>query len=168
MLLPFRFSRMFRGDFSGLFRLRPHPRCMTTTPAIDDRARPVQALPETIRSLLRIEGLAIAAATAVLYARTGASWWLFAALWLAPDLSMLGYLARPCRAARVPHLHAAITLALAALVVQADSLIPYALIWANHIAVDRLLGYGLKFSTGFGWTHLGIKGKAHREAMQRI
>ena len=42
--------------------------------------------------LLRLEGLAVAAVSAVLYARTGASWWLFAALWLAPDLSMLGYL----------------------------------------------------------------------------
>ena len=26
-------------------------------------------------------------------------------------------------------------------------LLPYALIWVNHIGVDRLLGYGLKFRT---------------------
>src|SRR5437763_15362663 len=61
-------------------------------------AGPAQ-LPFSIRYLLRIEGLAVAVVSAVLYARTGASWWLFAALWLAPDLSMLGYLASPCRGA---------------------------------------------------------------------
>jgi hypothetical protein len=42
----------------------------------------------------------------------------------------------------------------------ARGLMPLALIWVNHIGVDRLLGYGLKFSNGFGWTHLGVKGKA--------
>jgi hypothetical protein len=38
-------------------------------------------------------------------------------------------------------------------------LLPVALIWANHIGVDRLLGYGLKYAEGFGWTHLGRQGK---------
>ena len=51
-----------------------------------------QRLRDRCSTLLRLEGLAVAAVTAVLYARTGASWWLFAALWLMPDLSMLGYL----------------------------------------------------------------------------
>jgi len=51
--------------------------------------------------LLRFEGLAMAAVSAALYARIGASWWLFAALFLAPDLSMLGYLAGACWGARV-------------------------------------------------------------------
>lgn len=55
----------------------------------------------SVRFLLRLEGLAVAALTAALYARMGASWWLFAALWFAPDLSMLGYVAGPCRGARV-------------------------------------------------------------------
>ena len=50
---------------------------------------------------LRLEGLALAAISAVLYARTGSSWWLFAALWLVPDLSMLGYLVSPCWGARL-------------------------------------------------------------------
>ena len=41
----------------------------------------------------------------------------------------------------------------------ARGLVPFGLIWVNHIGVDRLLGYGLKYSNGFGWTHLGIKEK---------
>ena len=119
------------------------------------------ALPLTVRYILRIEGLAVAAVSAVLYARTGASWWLFAALWLAPDLSMLGYLASPCRGARVYNAFHTYTvpliLGLLAWLLHALALVPFALIWVNHIGVDRLLGFGLKYSTGFCWTHLGHK-----------
>ena len=105
----------------------------------------------------------MAAVSAVLYARTGASWWLFAALWLLPDLSMLGYLAGPCWGARVYNaLHTYMApgvLALCALLLGARGALPVALIWANHIGVDRLLGYGLKYGDGFGYTHLGRVGK---------
>jgi CHASE2 domain-containing sensor protein len=122
--------------------------------------------PTSVLSILRLEGLAVAAISAILYARTGASWWLFAALWLAPDLSMLGYLGRPCRAARIynaAHTYfVPITLAVCALLLKAQALVPIALIWVNHIGVDRMLGYGLKYQTGFGWTHLGKLGKEAR------
>ena len=63
-----------------------------------DRAATVTG---SVLILLRLEGLAVAAVSAVLYARTGASWGLFAALWLVPDLSMLGYLAGSCWGARM-------------------------------------------------------------------
>jgi hypothetical protein len=35
-----------------------------------------------------------------------------------------------------------------------------AIIWLSHIGFDRALGYGLKYSAGFGFTHLGRIGKA--------
>jgi hypothetical protein len=111
----------------------------------------------------------VATVTAVAYARTGASWWLFAALWLAPDLSMLGYLGRPCRAARIYNIFHSYfvpgVLGLSAFLLHAHNLLPVALIWANHIGVDRLLGYGLKYGAGFGWTHLGRIGAAKRDAI---
>ncbi|MDR3754360.1 MAG: DUF4260 domain-containing protein [Terracidiphilus sp.] len=114
--------------------------------------------------LLRLEGLAAAIFSAVLYARTGASWWLFAALFLAPDLSMLGYLAGACWGARIYNaIHTYVvpaTLALCALLLHAQLALAIALIWANHIGVDRLLGYGLKYADGFGYTHLGRIGKS--------
>ena len=34
-----------------------------------------------------------------------------------------------------------------------------ALIWLAHIGIDRALGYGLKYSAGFGFTHLGRIGR---------
>ena len=127
------------------------------------------AVAAPVRSLLRLEGLALAAISAVLYARTGASWWLFAALWLIPDMSMIGYLAGPCWGARCYNaIHTTvtpITLALAALLLHTAGPLPFALIWLNHIGVDRLLGYGLKYPAGFGWTHLGSQGKQPGESI---
>ena len=120
------------------------------------------AVAAPLAALLRLEGLAVAALTAVLYARTGTSWWLFAALWLVPDLSMLGYLVDSCWGARTYNaIHSYVTpatLAVCALVLHQPALVPFALIWANHIGVDRLLGYGLKYPAGFKWTHLSGPG----------
>lgn len=121
------------------------------------------AVTGSVAILLRLEGLVVAVASAALYARTGASWWLFAALWLTPDLSMLAYLKRPCLGARyynVAHTYLLPgVLALLGWLLHANALLPVALIWVNHIGVDRLLGYGLKYSDGFGYTHLGVLGK---------
>ena len=117
------------------------------------------AVSGSVLTLLRLEGLAVAAVSAVLYAHTGAHWWLFAVLWLAPDLSMLGYLAGSCWGARCYNaVHTYVVpgaLALSAWLLHAPAVLPFALIWANHIGIDRLMGYGLKYSDGFGWTHLG-------------
>jgi hypothetical protein len=38
-------------------------------------------------------------------------------------------------------------------------LTPYALIWIAHIGLDRAVGYGLKYGSGFGHTHLGLMGR---------
>ena len=130
---------------------------MTTAKSLSPDCSPVVGPPA--RMLLRVEGLAAAALSAALYARTGASWWLFAALWLIPDLSMLGYLIGPGIGARIYNaIHSyttPATLALCGLLLHSPMLVPIALIWANHIGVDRLLGFGLKYPSGFGFTHLG-------------
>jgi hypothetical protein len=136
----------------------------TSSPCADAQASAAShAVAYPVLQYLRLEGLAVAAVTALLYARTGASWWLFAALWLVPDLSMLGYLAGSCWGARtynaVHSYVAPLTLALLALVLGQFVLLPFALIWVNHISIDRLMGYGLKYPAGFGWTHLGVLGK---------
>ena len=136
---------------------------MTTPP---DRVDPL-VLPAPITQLLRLEGLAVGVISALLYARTGVSWWLFAALWLAPDLSILGYYLGPCRGSRVYNAaHTYIvpaTLAVGGMLLHGSMLLAFALIWVNHIGVDRMMGYGLKFSNGFDWTHLGIRQRRFRK-----
>jgi hypothetical protein len=137
---------------------------MATASTSLDQSGAVPARFSSVVLLLRLEGLGVAVISALLYVRTGASWWLFATLWLAPDLSMLGYLTgRPCRGARIYNaFHTYVlpgVLALAALIAHANAVLPVALIWINHIGVDRLLGFGLKYSDGFAFTHLGRLGR---------
>jgi hypothetical protein len=135
---------------------------MAAAADVPKAAGSLPARTSSVLLLLRLEGLAVAAVSAALYARTGTSWWLFAALWLAPDLSMLAYLAGPCWGARVYNaIHTYVTpavLVVFALLLPANGLLAVALIWINHIGVDRLLGFGLKYAEGFGWTHLGRVG----------
>jgi hypothetical protein len=123
-----------------------------------------------VQVFLRLEGLAAAALSAVFYQHTGANWWLFAALWLTPDLSMLGYLGGPKLGARIYNaIHSYVTpatLAVSALLFESPALLPYALIWINHIGVDRMLGYGLKYPAGFKWTHLGTLSGKRAEIIQ--
>lgn len=124
---------------------------------------PAGAAMRTPARLLRAEGLAVFAAALVAYAALGASWWLFAALILAPDLSMLGYLAGPRPGAffyNAAHTYVGPAL-LGGLAygVSAPLAGAIALIWTAHIGLDRLLGYGLKYPAGFALTHLGRVGR---------
>ena len=40
-----------------------------------------------------------------------------------------------------------------------ELIVGLALIWIAHIGMDRLLGYGLKYPSGFRDTHLGAIGR---------
>ena len=117
----------------------------------------------SLNSLLRLEWLAVLAASLVAYAMSGFSWWLFALLILAPDLSMLGYLGGPRVGAltyNAVHTLIAPTLLAAAAWLWASPLsTALALILLAHIAADRALGYGLKYAGGFSDTHLGRIGR---------
>jgi hypothetical protein len=119
-----------------------------------------------LRILLRIEGLMLFCAATALYQASGASWWLFAILFLAPDLSFAGYLASPRLGAIAYNaLHATVApllLGLASVLLQWPLAGSVALIWLAHIGIDRALGYGLKYPAGFGFTHLGGIGPAAR------
>jgi Domain of unknown function (DUF4260) len=116
-----------------------------------------------LRMALRLEGFAAFAAAIAFYAYAGFSWPLFALLFLTPDLSMLAYLAGPRVGAvgyNLAHTYAA---ALALTLVGFFSGLPFTaaggVIWIAHIGFDRALGYGLKYPTAFGDTHLGRIGR---------
>jgi hypothetical protein len=115
------------------------------------------------RIVLRAEGAALLIVAVILYARIGEAWWLFAILFLAPDVSLLGYLGGSRTGAityNAAHtLVGPLLLASAGLLLPAFILVPLALIWTAHIGFDRLLGYGLKYAAGFGFTHLGRVGR---------
>lgn len=116
----------------------------------------------------RLEGLALLAVSVLGYARFGQGWLLFAALFLAPDLSFFGYLAGPRLGAWAYNLaHSLIgplLLAATGLLTGGGFVTALTLIWLAHIGFDRALGYGLKSPDAFGVTHLGLIGKAQRAA----
>ena len=111
----------------------------------------------------RIESVAVAALVVVAFVQLGFAWWWLLALFLLWDLSMVGYVASPRVGAITynlghSYLGPAVLLALAWPV---DARWPafVGLTWAFHIAVDRLLGYGLTFPDRFPHTHLGELGR---------
>lgn len=94
----------------------------------------------------------------VLYRELGQGWLRFVLLFLLPDLALLAYLAGPrlgATAYNAVHTYALPALLFAAGFVAERGLpMGVALIWAAHIAADRLLGFGLKYPEGRRPTHL--------------
>jgi len=120
----------------------------------------VRGLP---RLLLRVEGAAALVAGAALYLHLGGG-----ILWLVPlllvvDVSMAGYLAGPRVGAVVYNAAHNWALGLAVLGLAwwlaAPALALAGAILVAHTGMDRLAGYGLKYPTSFGDTHLGRIGK---------
>ena len=116
-----------------------------------------------VRTLLRLEGLALFAGMTLLYGVWGGSWWIYALLFLAPDLSFAAYLAGPRFGAMLynaAHSYLApMTLMTFGFATSAPLVLSISMIWLAHIGFDRMLGYGLKYADGFGFTHLGRIGK---------
>jgi len=116
------------------------------------------------RLLLRMEGLTLFITMTGLYALWGGSWWIYVILFLAPDISFIGYLDSPRTGAALynaAHSYMAPILLMAVgMALSAPLIMSLAMIWLAHIGIDRALGYGLKYAAGFGFTHLGRIGKA--------
>lgn len=113
--------------------------------------------------LLRIEGLAISILGVIFYWNQEYSWILFWSTILLPDVALLAYFVNKETGAAAYNLtHAKILpslLACTGVVFSMPVLLALSIIWFVHIGVDRGLGYGLKYSRGFKFTHLGIIGK---------
>jgi hypothetical protein len=108
--------------------------------------------------LLRLEGLAAAAAALVLYFDQGYGWLALVLLALAPDLSALGFVAGPrvgTATYDLAHTYVwPLALGVGGVLAGSGTAVQLALIWLLHIGVDRFIGYGLKYPTGFKDTHL--------------
>ena len=115
------------------------------------------------RVVLRVEAAVVLVAALAAYAWQGGSWGWFAVWFLTPDLSMLAYLAGPRVGAvsyNAAHSYvgpgALVALAVAG---SAHPAVLAAIIWVAHVGFDRMLGYGLKYGSAFGDTHLGRIGR---------
>ena len=110
------------------------------------------------RLLLRAEGAVVALAAVTLYFYADFPWWLLVVLALAPDVSFVGFAAGPRVGAatyNAAHTYLVpVVLGAVGVVAAADLATQVALVWITHIGVDRAIGYGLKYPTGFKDTHL--------------
>ena len=118
------------------------------------------------RRWLRLEGLAaLAAGVAIYLDRGGQLVWLIPLLLLV-DASMVGYVASPRAGAFTYNLahNWAIGLVVlgAGVALPSPALVLAGAVLVGHVGMDRLAGYGLKYPSAFGDTHLGWIGRARR------
>jgi hypothetical protein len=115
-----------------------------------------------MKSLLQLEELAEMLLALVVFAHLPYAWWVLPATFLLPDLSMVGYVAGPRTGAfcyNVAHHKAlAVAVGVSGWVLGQPVLLLAGTVLLGHSAFDRLLGYGLKYATGFKDTHLGSAG----------
>jgi hypothetical protein len=122
----------------------------------------------TVRLTLRLEALCVLVAALLAYSKLGFSWGTFALFFLTPDISFLGYLVGP-RVGAVAYNTAhsyigSIACVVAGFLLPVPALLCAGIVWCAHIGFDRALGYGLKYSSGFAFTHLGIIGRFAKSA----
>ncbi|MDN3279124.1 DUF4260 domain-containing protein [Frankia sp. RB7] len=130
---------------------------------MDERATDAGSATGGVKLLLRLEGLTLFIGMTMLYAAWGGSWTVYLLLFLVPDLSFLAYLSDARFGAIVyntAHSYMApMTLMTLGFGFASPLTLSIALIWLAHIGIDRALGYGLKYTAGFGFTHLGRIGR---------
>ncbi|RRN74368.1 DUF4260 family protein [Peribacillus simplex] len=111
-----------------------------------------------VKKFLHIEGLMVLLAMIYIYSLYEFSWWIFLLFILSPDVSMLAYLIDDRVGANVYNLFHTYTLSifmiLLAIFLKSDALMMIGSIWTAHIGMDRLFGYGLKYTSSFKATHL--------------
>jgi len=116
-----------------------------------------------VRWWLRAEGVAAFLGGIALWLILDQPLPLFVVLLFVPDVSMLGYLMGPHAGAiayNVAHNWAtAGALLLLGFLAEAGVLILAGTVLLAHVGIDRALGYGLKYPTGFADTHLGRIGR---------
>lgn len=132
---------------------------MNVTSTHENTKREIQRMDP--RTFLRLEGLTVLALALYGYFLLDGPLWLLAVLALAPDLAMLGYLAGPrvgSLSYNVAHTYVLpATLGAAGFWLGVPTAVLIALVWAGHIGADRLVGYGLKYQSGFKDTHLSAQ-----------
>jgi len=130
---------------------------------MDERMAETGAATGGVNILLRLEGLTLFIGMVMLYWAWDGSWLVFAALFFVPDFSFLAYLSDAkfgALAYNAAHSYMApVSLLTLGFGLGSPLTLSIALIWLAHIGIDRALGYGLKYSAGFGFTHLGRIGR---------
>lgn len=116
-----------------------------------------------MKTVIKLEELGLFLFGIYLFSLLNYQWWWFLVLILAPDFSMLGYVINNKAGAFsynvFHHKGLAIVVYLTGCFLKIEVLQLIGIILLAHSAMDRAFGYGLKYETGFKYTHLGEIGK---------
>lgn len=116
-----------------------------------------------MKNLLKLEELGQFLLAIILFNQLDYAWWIFPACILLPDISMAGYLINPQVGARLYNFFHHKLLGVVVLILGFWFSLPLltlaGIILFGHAAMDRIFGYGLKYSDSFNNTHLGQIGK---------
>ena len=119
-----------------------------------------------MKQLIQLEEAAMFLFGIFLFKQLSFVWWLFPALILLPDISMIGYAAGNKTGAVLYNIvhHKAIALIVYVIgfYLYDETIMLIGIILFAHSGMDRFFGYGLKYFTGFSFTHLGKIGKEAR------
>jgi hypothetical protein len=119
-----------------------------------------------MKKLISLEEAAMLALSIYLFSRLSFAWWVYLALILTPDLSMIGYMVNTRVGAGLynffHHKAVAIVVYIAGLYLNSEVVQLIGLILFGHSCMDRMLGYGLKYPDSFQNTHLGMIGKKNK------
>src|SRR5690242_20335873 len=117
-----------------------------------------------MKTLTRLEEVFLGLLSFYLFLSLHYAWWWFFVLLLAPDLSMAGYALNPRLGAItydiVHHRAVSVVLFIVGSALQLQWMQAAGLILFGHSSMDRMLGYGLKYTDSFQHTHLGMIGGA--------
>jgi hypothetical protein len=117
-----------------------------------------------MKYLLKVEELFLFGLSIYLFTKLDFAWWWYPVFLFAPDLSMLGYVISSQVGAWTYdfiHLKAlGITVYVLGIIVANPALQFAGLILFGHSSMDRVMGYGLKYTDSFQHTHLGMIGKS--------
>ncbi|WP_370088246.1 DUF4260 domain-containing protein [Ekhidna sp.] len=112
-----------------------------------------------MKSLIKLEELMMFLLSIYLFFFLDYAWWVYLALILTPDIGMLGYLINTRIGASTynlfHHKGVAILVGFAGFWWMMPELQLAGIILFGHASMDRIFGYGLKYSDNFKHTHLG-------------
>lgn len=116
-----------------------------------------------MKLVLKLEELGLLILGIYFFSLLDYQWWWFLVLILLPDFSMIAYVfGNKIGAISYNFFHhkgVAIAIYLMGIYYQQQEVQLAGVILFSHSSLDRLLGYGLKYESGFKYTHLGIIGK---------
>lgn len=122
---------------------------------------------EYMNNVIKLEEIGQFILSIALFSSLDYAWWVFPLLLLTPDISMIGYVWNTKVGAVLYNIFHHKLLGILLLIIgfygEINGLSLVGIIIFGHAALDRIFGYGLKFSDNFKHTHLGWIGSENSD-----